>query len=300
MAKNFKRRNWRKLKWLLLVVFIAHISWFIIFLLGKLGDADFGIDNPGTKLGIVLGIFLILFLLYVNVLRKVKPIKKAAIFLRECFFIAYAAVLLYLIVGLFFNPPITITQLVEVARGNGLHRDYVSASAIGSQAKLAAIAAEDQAFPDHDGFDVKAIKKAIKYNAKHPTKTRGASTISQQTAKNIFLWQGGGFLRKGLEVFFTFTIEKAWSKKTILARYLNIAEMGKGVFGIEAAAQKYFGKSAAALSRKEAAQIIACLPNPKKYEVKPISKYVAARSSRIAAQMNNLAGDPAVAAIISK
>ncbi len=298
MKKKTKSKNWLKTKWVLLLIFIIHFSWFLFFLVRKLGDADFGITNLGSKMLMFLGFIFIVFLLYVNVLRKIKPIRRAAIFLRELFFIGYTGVLLYLLFGLFLNPPITITQIVEFGRGNGLHRDYVSASAIGSQAKLAAIAAEDQAFPDHDGFDVRAIKKAIKYNEKHPTRTRGASTISQQVAKNIFLWQGGGFLRKGMEVFFTFTIEKAWSKKIILTRYLNIAEMGKGIFGIEAAAQAYYGKSASALSKREAAQIIACLPNPKKYTVKPVSKYVAGRSTRIVSQMNNLDGDPDVMAII--
>ena len=127
---------------------------------------------------------------------------------------------------------------------------------------------------------------------------RGASTISQQTAKNIFLFQGGGFIRKAPEMFFTFSIEQLWTKRTILERYLNIAEMGSGIFGVQAAAKKYFNKDASALTRGEAAQIAACLPNPKKYTVKPLSSYVANRYDDIMRQMNNLEGDVDVQEII--
>ena len=183
-------------------------------------------------------------------------------------------------------------------QGYGLKRDYISYNAMGSNIKLAVIASEDQLFPDHDGFDLKAIKLAMKYNKKHPNKVRGASTISQQTAKNIFLFQGGGFLRKGPEVFFTFSIEQLWSKSTILERYLNCIEMGPGIFGVQAAAKNYFNKDAKDLTRGEAAQIAACLPNPKKYTVKPLSKYVAGRYDDIMRQMNNLEGDPDVQEII--
>lgn len=138
----------------------------------------------------------------------------------------------------------------------------------------------------------------MKYNEKHPNKTRGASTISQQTAKNVFLWQGRSRLRKGLEMFFTFTIEAGWSKRIILERYLNIAEMGQGIFGVQAAAKKYFNKDAKDLTRGEAAQIAASLPNPKRYTVKPLSNYVAGRYDDIMRQMNNLEGDPDVQEII--
>ena len=169
---------------------------------------------------------------------------------------------------------------------------------MGANIKLAVIASEDQLFPDHDGFDLKAIKLAMKYNKRHPNKVRGASTISQQVAKNIFLFQGGGFFRKGLEVFFTFTIETVWTKKTILERYLNVAEMGPGIFGIQAAAKEYFNKDAKDLTRSEAAQIAACLPNPQKFTVKPLSGYVASRYDDIMRQMNNLEEDPDVQELI--
>ena len=206
--------------------------------------------------------------------------------------------LLYIVICRWINPPVTITQIGSVFGGYGLKRDYVSYDEMSPNIKLAVMAAEDQLFPDHDGFDIKAIKKAMKYNKKHPTKARGASTISQQTAKNVFLWQDRSKLRKGLEMFFTFTIETGWTKRIILERYLNIAEMGEGIFGVQAAAKKYFNKDAKDLTRGEAAQIAACLPNPKRFTIKPLSRYVAGRYDDIMRQMNNLEGDPDVQVII--
>ncbi|MEP6711738.1 MAG: monofunctional biosynthetic peptidoglycan transglycosylase [Ferruginibacter sp.] len=205
---------------------------------------------------------------------------------------------LYIIFCKWINPPITITQIVNAVKGNGLKRDYISYKNMGANIKLAVMAGEDQLFPDHNGFDIKAIKLAVKYNKKHPAKVRGASTISQQTAKNIFLWQGGGFFRKGLEVYFTFMIEKLWSKKRILQTYLNVAEMGQGIFGVQAAAKNYFNKDAKELTRQEAAMIAACLPNPKKFTVKPLSRYVMLRSANILRQMNNLEPDPDIQELI--
>lgn len=198
----------------------------------------------------------------------------------------------YILLLKFVNPPITMTQLVSWVSGHGLKRDYVSRGNISPNARLAVIASEDQLFPDHHGFDWKSIKKAQKYNAKKPGRTRGASTISQQVAKNVFLWQGKSWIRKGFEVYFTFMIELIWGKKRIMHVYLNVIEMGEGIFGIEMAAQTYFGKPAKNLTRQEAAMIAACLPNPKRYKVKPVSGYVAARSKRILQQMNNLSTDP--------
>ncbi len=203
----------------------------------------------------------------------------------------FIAQFVYIIFCKWINPPITITQSVNWIMGYGLKRDYISYDQMGTNIKLAVMAGEDQLFPDHNGFDIKAIKKAQKYNQKHPRRVRGASTISQQTAKNVFLWQGGGYFRKGLELYFTFMIEKIWSKKRVLETYLNVAEMGPGIFGVQAAARRYFKKDAKDLTRSEAAQIAACLPNPKKYTVKPESRYVAVRSNNILRQMNNLGGD---------
>lgn len=171
------------------------------------------VKNLQTKvLWVCLGIILI-GLLYYFVLRKITALHKLAVWLRDVFFICYISSFMYLLLGFVFNPPITLTQLGSLISFNGLQRDYISYNQMGANIKLAVIAAEDQLFPDHDGFDLKAIKKAVKYNQKHPNKIRGASTISQQTAKNIFLFQGGGFFRKGLEVYFTATIEALWPKK---------------------------------------------------------------------------------------
>ena len=191
-----------------------------------------------------------------------------------------------------------MTQLVSWVSGHGLKRDYVDFSEISTNARLAVIASEDQLFPDHSGFDWKSIKKAQKYNERKPGRIRGASTISQQVAKNVFLWQGRSWFRKGLEVYFTFMIETFWSKQRILEVYLNVIEMGDGIFGIEAAAQAYFNKAAKNLSRPEAAMIAACLPNPKRYKVKPPSAYIMSRAAFIQRQMNNIGNDPDVQEVI--
>ena len=138
----------------------------------------------------------------------------------------------------------------------------------------------------------------MKYNERKPGRIRGASTISQQVAKNVFLWQGKSFFRKGMEAYFTFMIELIWGKKRILEMYLNVSEMGLGIFGIEKAANIYFSKSAIDLSRQEAALIAACLPNPKRLKVKPASNYVAARSRKIIQQMSFLYPDPDIQQVI--
>lgn len=167
---------------------------------------------------------------------------------------------------------------------------------MGTNIKLAVMAGEDQLFPDHNGFDFKSIQKAMKHNQKSKS-LRGASTISQQVAKNVFLWQHGSYFRKVLEVYFTFMIEHVWDKKRILEMYLNVAEMGKGIFGIEAAAQYYFNKPANSLTRKEAAMIASCLPNPKLFTIRPMSARVSYRYPWIMRQMNNLQSDPDVLAL---
>src|SRR6187551_3540035 len=135
---------------------------------------------------------------------------------KRIFLFLFIFQFIYILFCKWVNPPVTITQVVSLFSGHGLKRDYIKFDQMGSQIKLAVISSEDQLFPDHDGFDLKAIEKAIKYNEKHPNRRRGASTISQQVAKNVFLWQGGGFFRKGLEMYFTFMIELLWSKQRIL------------------------------------------------------------------------------------
>jgi monofunctional biosynthetic peptidoglycan transglycosylase len=206
--------------------------------------------------------------------------------------------LFYIVLLKWVIPPLTITQLASFMNGDGLKRDYAGRKSISYNAKLAVIASEDQLFPDHNGFDWKSIKKAMAYNKRKPNRIRGASTISQQVAKNVFLWQGKSWIRKGFEVYFTFMIELVWDKKRILEVYLNVIEMGKGVYGIEAASQTYFKKPAGNLSRTEAAMIASCLPNPKKYTVKPLSGYVANKYSWVLQQMNNLESDPDIQQII--
>lgn len=212
--------------------------------------------------------------------------------------ILFIAQLIYIILLKWIYPPITMTQFVSWVSGHGMKRDYVKGSSISSNAKLAVIAGEDQLFPDHSGFDWKSIKKAMNYNKKKPGRVRGASTISQQVAKNVFLWQGRSFIRKGLEVYFTFMIEKIWGKKRILEMYMNVAEMGEGIFGIEMASKIYFNKNAGQLNRQESALIAACLPNPKRYTVKPPSRYVSFRSRTIQRQMNNLQSDPDIRKLV--
>lgn len=207
--------------------------------------------------------------------------------------------LLYIVLLRFVDAPITITQLNSIFNGNGFSRSHVDLNEISIHGKLAVIAAEDQLFPDHNGFDIKSIKKALAYNKRKPGRVRGASTISQQVAKNVFLWQGRSWIRKGLEVYFTFMIELIWGKKRILEVYLNEAEMGKGIFGIEAAAQKYFKHSAKKLTKAEAAMIASSLPNPVRFTVKPISKYVSRKYPWVMHQMSNLGTDPDVQQIIN-
>lgn len=220
-------------------------------------------------------------------------------FIKRVFIFLFIFQFVYILALKWINPPITITQLSSWIKGDGLKRDYVDKEEISSFARLAVIAGEDQLFPDHSGFDWKSIKKAQKYNQRKPGRIRGASTISQQTAKNVFLWQGRSWIRKGLETYFTFLIELIWGKKRILEVYLNVIEMGKGVYGIEAASRQYFNKPAGSLSRAEAAMIAACLPNPKMYTVKPMSRYVARRYPFVLGQMRNLEGDEDIQAVVA-
>jgi monofunctional glycosyltransferase len=289
---------WQLLKKIFVPVLIVHVVWFLFFVFTNFSDAVAVKDVKWQLIAILIAVVLFT-IFYFTKLRKIKIVKLVTSKVWRIAFTAYIFFFLYFLLGYIVNPPITLTQLGSVVKGYGLKRDYINFDEMGSNIKLAVIASEDQLFPDHDGFDLKAIKLAMKYNKRHPGKPqRGGSTISQQTAKNIFLFQGGGFLRKAPEVFFTFTIETGYSKKLILERYLNIAEMGPGIFGIQAAAKKYFNKDATNLTRVEAAQIAACLPNPKKYTVKPLSIEVRQRYDDILRQMNILDGDEDVRELI--
>lgn len=171
------------------------------------------------------------------------------------------------------------------------HSDWVSMDQISPWMGLAVIAAEDQKLPEHWGFDVASIEQALAHNERNENRIRGASTISQQTAKNLFLWDGRSWVRKGLEAGLTLGIETVWSKKRILTVYLNIAEFGDGVFGVEAAAQRYFHKPASKLTRSEAALLAAVLPNPLRFKVSAPSGYVRGRQAWILRQMYQLGGE---------
>ena len=166
-----------------------------------------------------------------------------------------------------------------------IRHSWVPRQDISRHLQLSVIASEDQNFVKHNGFDFEAIEKAIEDNQKGK-RVRGASTISQQTAKNVFLWPGRNWFRKGLEVYFTFLIETFWSKERILEVYLNSIEMGRGIYGAEAAAQHWFKKSAANLSIYEAAAIAAVLPNPREYRANPASNYINQRKNWIVRQMH--------------
>ncbi|STE15064.1 monofunctional biosynthetic peptidoglycan transglycosylase [Citrobacter sp. wls718] len=171
------------------------------------------------------------------------------------------------------------------------HSDWVSMDEISPWMGLAVIAAEDQKFPQHWGFDVSAIEKALAHNERNESRIRGASTLSQQTVKNLFLWDGRSWVRKGLEAGLTLGMETVWSKKRILTVYLNIAEFGDGVFGVEAAAQHYFHKPASRLSQSEAALLAAVLPNPLRFKANAPSGYVRNRQAWIMRQMRQLGGE---------
>lgn len=187
--------------------------------------------------------------------------------------------------------PVPFTPLMAIRYfenpNEDLRHDWVPMEEISNNLKVAVIASEDQNFSNHNGFDYEAIQKAMEENKKGK-RVRGASTISQQTAKNVFLWPQRSWFRKGLEVYFTFLIELFWSKERILEVYLNSIEMGKGVYGAEAAAQAWFGKTAANLTAYEAAAIAAILPNPRQYRAKPASSYIQSRQTWIVRQMRNL------------
>ena len=195
-----------------------------------------------------------------------------------------------------FNPPITTFMLEAstAALWHGEH-DYhtryhwVPLEEISPQTALAVIASEDQQFPFHAGFDFKSIREAVRAHERGG-KLRGASTISQQVAKNLFLWSGASFVRKGLEAVFTVMIEAFWPKERILEMYLNIAQFGRGIYGVQAAARAFFHKDAARLNSAEGALLAAALPNPELYRIDAPSRFVLSQRERILKQMENLGG----------
>jgi monofunctional biosynthetic peptidoglycan transglycosylase len=193
-----------------------------------------------------------------------------------------------------FDPPTTAFMLREGAalekkRSKPLRHEWVDWRGIAGPMKVAIIAAEDQSFPDHHGFDLKSINDALQ-DRERRRRTRGASTISQQVAKNLFLWPGQSWFRKGLEAYFTVLIETLWPKQRILEVYLNVAEFGAGVFGVEAAAQAFYRKPAVRLNAADAALLAAVLPSPKRMRVNAPSRYVRSRQQWILGQMRGLGG----------
>jgi len=186
----------------------------------------------------------------------------------------------------FINPPITPLMVkrafVKKSDGKraGIHKEWVSFREISPHMINAVVASEDNRFMDHFGIDMQAVQKAVDYNKKHRRK-RGASTISQQVAKNVFLWPARTYLRKGFELYFTVLIETVWSKKRIMVVYLNVMETGNGIYGVDEAARKYFKKPAAKLTRSEAALIAASLPNPRVRNPARPSAYMLRRQAKI-------------------
>ncbi|WP_420151891.1 monofunctional biosynthetic peptidoglycan transglycosylase [Spirosoma sp.] len=188
--------------------------------------------------------------------------------------------------------PLVVSRWVDTFgtdESSHVYKKWRSYDNISKEVALAVVASEDQAFPTHWGFDFDEIQDAIKENEKRE-RPRGASTISQQVAKNVFLWTGRSYIRKGLEVYFTVLIELIWGKKRILEVYLNVAEMGPMTFGVEAASQRYYNHSAETLSRNEAARIAAVLPNPRQFSISNPSSYIQRRTRQIARQMRYLGG----------
>lgn len=184
-----------------------------------------------------------------------------------------------------------------VAANLPIRREWAARATIAPDLFLAVVAAEDQRFPDHHGFDLHAIEQAL--DDRERGKVRGASTISQQVAKNLFLWSGRSWLRKGLEVWFTGLIEVCWPKRRILEMYVNTAEFGDGVYGAQAAARQYFGHDAAHLNTAQAARLAAVLPSPKRYSVANPGPYVLRRQQWIERQMRQLGGRDYLAPLLA-
>jgi len=197
---------------------------------------------------------------------------------------------LWVVAYRFVNPPITFTMIGDIVAGRGAHKDWMPIDQIDRDMVRAAIAAEDSKFCTHHGFDFEAIESAMQRNASGG-RIRGGSTISQQTAKNAFLWQNGGYFRKGLEAWFTFLIEHLWGKQRIMEVYLNLAETGIGTYGVNAGSERYFGHDASAMSALEAARIAAVLPLPKERGAVAPKGFTRRYGNTIAARVGVVARD---------
>lgn len=191
----------------------------------------------------------------------------------------------------FIPPPLTILMIERQAQGDGLDHRWVPLERISPTMVRAVIAAEDARFCEHHGFDLVAIDKAIAHNERRPDKVRGGSTISQQTAKNVFLWPGRSYVRKAIEAWFTLLIEAMWGKRRIMEVYLNTVEMGRGVYGVEAASQHYFHEGANSLTAAQASRLAAVLPSPLKWKAVNPGPYVRKRTGKIDARSGTVARD---------
>jgi monofunctional biosynthetic peptidoglycan transglycosylase len=224
---------------------------------------------------------------------KTPPSKKDYQYCYESIFIFLLVSVFWVIALRFINPPITLLMVLRniERKADGkpfkTEKKWMKFEDMSDNMKRAAVSAEDQLFLKHIGFDMKAIEKAFASNAKGK-KVKGGSTISQQTAKNVFLWPGRSWIRKGFEAYFTLLIELFWSKERILEVYLNVIEMGDGIYGAEAAAQEYYGKSCTKLTRKQAALIASCFPNPRRWTPKNATPYIRHRQYLILRNMNRL------------
>jgi monofunctional biosynthetic peptidoglycan transglycosylase len=222
-----------------------------------------------------------------------KYLTKSLNIIKWAAIVFFGSTLFIVVLFSFINPPLTLLMVnrafVKKTDGKraGIHKDWVSFKNISPYMIKAVVASEDNRFLDHWGIDVEAIQKATKYNNRHKRK-RGASTISQQVAKNVFLWPARTWVRKGFELYFTVLIETVWSKKRIMVVYLNVMETGNGIYGVEAAARKYFHKSAAKLTFGEAALIASALPNPRVRNPANPSAYMLRRQARIMNLMNKI------------
>lgn len=205
----------------------------------------------------------------------------------------FAVTFIWVLLLRFINPPITYLMLQRgfERKADGkewkIEKSWVDIEDLSNNLKTAALAGEDANFLNHWGFDFKAMSKALEKNQKGK-KIRGGSTISQQTAKNVFLWPGRSYIRKAFEAYFTVLIELLWGKERILEVYLNVIEMGDGIYGAEAATQKYFGKSAHSMSKSQAALIIAVLPNPLRWSPARPTRYIYYKQGLILRNMRNL------------
>ena len=219
--------------------------------------------------------------------------RKVLIVLKWTAVFFFTSTLFVEILYTFINPPLTplmVTRMVEqkmAGKKVKLHKKWMPLEKISTNMARAVVASEDNRFLEHWGIDVEAIEKAIQHNKRHKRK-HGASTITQQVAKNVFLWPARSWLRKGFEVYFTVTIDLIWSKRRIMEVYLNVIETGDGIYGTEAAARKYFHKSAKNLTRGEASLIAACLPNPRKRNPAAPTSYLLRRQARILNLMNKI------------